>query len=156
MIANSGIFSATFASSEKRYSGHEFQVRVNFVGRNNYRGRDYSKYTSAYLFMVPGETNQNEELFWPWADQFFKLGCFCKNCWSYSNHMSTLFQAFCPWSKPQRGWTHGPARIGRHWSRRCRRKPTLGEANRFPNWRFRPLLLHHTLRKVGNFQTFFR
>ena len=24
-------------------SGHEFQVRVNFVGRNNYRGRDYSK-----------------------------------------------------------------------------------------------------------------
>ena len=24
-------------------SGHEFQVRVNFVGRNNYLGRDYSK-----------------------------------------------------------------------------------------------------------------
>ena len=54
-------------------SGHEFQVRVNFVGRNSYLGRDYSKYTSAYLFMVPGDTNNDDQLFWPWADQFFKL-----------------------------------------------------------------------------------
>ena len=23
--------------------------------------------------MVPGEINENEDLFWPWADQFFKL-----------------------------------------------------------------------------------
>ena len=33
----------------------------------------YPQYTSAYLFMVPGEVNDNEDLFWPWADQFFKL-----------------------------------------------------------------------------------
>jgi len=52
-------------------SGHAFKIR--WVWISNPRPTDYGQtYSSAYLYLS-NASNDNEELFWPFMDQFFKI-----------------------------------------------------------------------------------
>ena len=50
----------------KAPSGHAFQIQWIFVSKYN------SKYSSAYLHLH-NSTNDDDSLFWPWVDQFYKI-----------------------------------------------------------------------------------